>query len=1314
MTGAKKTLSFFLSFVLAFSLMGVPAYADEVVDRKSPESGQKAADEGLSRSSEADKAESAGEKADTTAGEKPEGKAEGGGRENPAGASSSAENASAKKETAPKKESSEEEPKADEAQQKAGDQGDPLDDATVLTAEEAVEFVYIENNVVSLGEEQNIAIGLLTKGGSVDKATLELVKGSSHEKVSLDASAITEGAVLFTASFDDPSSATSYLMSRITFESAGERFAVDFGDSSISSVSVSDEDTTVEVVDEVDSVSSDAADSGKVVYAFDVVSPELAEALTDAADKGEDGVSVLALGDDGSVVAKSSIEEAVQTADAEGVASVSEGDSVVVEDPGVEASEEAASEEVGAGEAAAEEDGAGEAASEEAGADEIAVEGDSADEAAVEAVDDVEAVEGDNADGEEGVEADDEVAADLSVAEPVYAGEGPTDEDPDQSSDSEADADLDAESEEPKSLLDTVIGFFANLFGFDKAWAAVSSARENYLVVAIDPGHGGYDGGASGNGLAEKDVNLSIAKHFQQELSSYTGVSAHLTRSSDVYVGLQQRVDSAVSVGADVFVSVHCNSSSSSAAYGAEVWVPNNSSYLNAETHKAGADLGNKILSKLTALGLSNRGVQTRDCTNNERYPDGSLADYYTVINGARWAGIPGIIVEHAFISNPSDAAKYLGNDAARQKLGVADATGVAQKYSLIKDSAAKASSLVSAKAHVANLGWESTVYDGKVAGTTGKGFGLEAFQLNLQNAAASSGGITYRSNVGGSWQGWVSNGATSGTTGKGKALQAVQINLTGAAASKYDVYYRVHVANVGWLGWAKNGASAGSVGYGYNAEALEVVIVSKGGKAPGSTATPFMRALVTYKAHVQNIGWQSAVSDGAVAGTSGRSLRVEALQIDVNDPECSGDIQARAHVQNIGWQNWTSGLVGTTGKSLRVEALQIKLTGEIAQKYDVYYRTHVQNIGWTGWAKNGASSGSQGYSYRMEAVQIKLVKKGGAAPGSTSGVFYPVQVSYQTHVQNVGWQSMAYNGAVSGTTGRSLRLEGINISLGSAITDAYKGGIQYRTHVQNIGWESGWKSNGATSGTTGRSLRLEAIQIRLTGDVANQFDVYYRVHAQNFGWMGWAKNGESAGTEGYSYRLEGIQIKLVKKGGTAPGSTSNAFKDAYAYSIMGSSQASARQMVAYFKSMGKPYPSVYASKGASSIEQYCKILCEEAQAEGVRAEVLFCQAMKETGWLQFGGDVKAGQCNFGGLGATGGVKGATFPDVRTGLRAQVQHLKAYASTAPLKNACVDPRFGLVKRGSAPEVTDLNGKWAVPGTNYGQDIVAMIRVLKRF
>ena len=96
---------------------------------------------------------------------------------------------------------------------------------------------------------------------------------------------------------------------------------------------------------------------------------------------------------------------------------------------------------------------------------------------------------------------------------------------------------------------------------------------------------------------------------------------------------------------------------------------------------------------------------------------------------------------------------------------------------------------------------------------------------------------------------------------------------------------------------------------------------------------------------------------------------------------------------------------------------------------------------------------------------------------------------------------------------------------------------VGYRTHVQSKGWERTLTLNGRTSGTVGAGKRLEAIQIRLTGELAQHYDIYYRVHAQHFGWLGWAKNGESSGTAGYAYRLEGIQILLVPKGAAAPAS---------------------------------------------------------------------------------------------------------------------------------------------------------------------------------
>jgi competence protein ComEC len=166
-----------------------------------------------------------------------------------------------------------------------------------------------------------------------------------------------------------------------------------------------------------------------------------------------------------------------------------------------------------------------------------------------------------------------------------------------------------------------------------------------------------------------------------------------------------------------------------------------------------------------------------------------------------------------------------------------------------------------------------------------------------------------------------------------------------------------------------------------------------------------------------------------------------------------------------------------------------------------------------------------------------------GMVPESVSAASTP-GVSYQTHIENIGWEADAgiglrSNGEASGTFARSLRLEGIKINLDN---QGYDLGIAYQTHIENIGWEAdagrGWKSNGDMSGTSHQSLRLEAIQIKLTGADASKFDIYYQVHAENFGWLGWAKNGESAGTAGYSYRLEAIRIQIVPKGQGAPTST--------------------------------------------------------------------------------------------------------------------------------------------------------------------------------
>ena len=199
---------------------------------------------------------------------------------------------------------------------------------------------------------------------------------------------------------------------------------------------------------------------------------------------------------------------------------------------------------------------------------------------------------------------------------------------------------------------------------------------------------------------------------------------------------------------------------------------------------------------------------------------------------------------------------------------------------------------------------------------------------------------------------------------------------------------------------------------------------------------------------------------------------------------------------------------------------------------------------------------------------------------------------------------------------------------------------------------------------------------------------------------------------------------------GTAEGGAENGAADASAgaeeaiadgqYPIMGSSSVTVQDMVDYFNDSGETYPSEALSKGgADSIETFCQMYYDEACAEGVRPEVAFAQTMKETGFLQYGGDASIEQFNFAGLGTTGGgVPGNSYPDVRTGIRAQIQHLKAYATTDALAQECVDDRYEYVKKGSAPYVEWLGQQenpegigWAT-GDNYGYDIVSMIREMR--
>ena len=459
----------------------------------------------------------------------------------------------------------------------------------------------------------------------------------------------------------------------------------------------------------------------------------------------------------------------------------------------------------------------------------------------------------------------------------------------------------------------------------------------------------------------------------------------------------------------------------------------------------------------------------------------------------------------------------------------------------------------LSYSAHVSNIGWMGAVAGGETAGTTGRGLPLEALRLVLSDASTGeplgADAISVEAHVAGiGWQPAVGNGGTAGTAGQARAVEALRVRLSGGLSERYTVWYRVHSAEFGWLGWARDGAEAGSAGYGRAAQAVQVAVLPKGDPAPGDTSTPFVDRSseppsVSYRAHVAGIGWQASVSDGALAGTTGQGRALEALSGSVSwYGHGSSSLEVRAHVSNLGWQGWASGAAGTTGRALAVEALQFRLSGEAASSYDVWYRVHCADYGWLGWAKDGASAGTVGLSKAVQAVQVVLVPKGGAAPGPAGGAFRGAG-------ERLSGSALSVSGSPAGSSSSggvlTLGSEGGPV-LGSvaAVVDNLEsdGSVSYRGLLLGSGWQGESSSDGAQLGASGGGLQLKAVRFGLSGALADRYDVWYRSCDSARGWTGWASSGEPSGVESGASGLTAVQVALVAKGGAAPGPTEGAF----------------------------------------------------------------------------------------------------------------------------------------------------------------------------
>lgn len=226
----------------------------------------------------------------------------------------------------------------------------------------------------------------------------------------------------------------------------------------------------------------------------------------------------------------------------------------------------------------------------------------------------------------------------------------------------------------------------------DDSGISTQAARSGKIVVALDPGHDDRDAGASYYGLHEEALTLKIANYCKEELEKYAGVEVYMTRTSSKcpYPNaspaggcITARANAAAKAGAKIFVSFHLNAASS-AAKGAEIIIPNYN--WKSDVGAQGRELATKILNELSSIGLYNRGLYYKTGTDPEyKYPDGSLEDWFTVQVANKYNGIPGIIVEHAFLTNSGDVNNFLNNEDGLKKLGVADATGIAKYLGLTK-----------------------------------------------------------------------------------------------------------------------------------------------------------------------------------------------------------------------------------------------------------------------------------------------------------------------------------------------------------------------------------------------------------------------------------------------------------------------------------------------------------------------------------------------------------------------------------------------------------------------------------------------------
>lgn len=828
---------------------------------------------------------------------------------------------------------------------------------------------------------------------------------------------------------------------------------------------------------------------------------------------------------------------------------------------------------------------------------------------------------------------------------------------------------------------------------------AVALARATGRPIALDPGHSdgleGRDPGATYFGLKEGDLAWATAMYAKKYLEKW-GVQVVVVRGEHEDPSIKTRVQRAVDANACAIISLHYNAGPASAT-GSEVLVPHKVSY-NYDLYLSGQTFADKVNYYLrNKAGIVTRGDGATERGYNDQYgtdyyENGDESDYYGIVRYARQKGILGVIIEHQFISNPTNAAEFkdLGDNSKVDYIGWADAWAIWEMYS--SDTWWNMSGVsVAQKDNDVTL---KPVLTGVVTGAT--------FTYSYVGPDGSK--VTVASNT----------SATSSTftlPASGRyTLYITARSSDGQEITRQTNYDAKIKESYGWRRAAEGWMYSDDNGTAYVNRWLKDddgwhYFDARGVAVSGWFTTPNGKVWYFDAAAPHNA---AVLGQKTISGKSYYFDEINGMAKNtwVHQADDSWSWATENGSLHAGWKHMPNGKWFYFDANNNYHAT----FGLMTDGYKKYYIDQNRGLIYGGWVNlangdwvwlNDDGTLYSGWKYMSngkwfyfdENAEYPLMKTGLVT--TASGSYYVdanngMKVNDWVEMPNNVWAWAQSNGAlVSGwfntPNGKTWYFD----------PNTKEHGALFGLQVINGSYYYFDQSNGLL-----RSQNVTLPDGRVAYADAN--GVLNIKPADN-------NNGGNGGDNRDANNTPADNDSPIEP-------TRGNFSDRT--SVLGAPLVTKEDLQRDFnKRVGSAYPAVYAEKGAATGTDFVNQLWQAAIDEGVRPELLYAQVMIETGNLRFGGDVLPEQCNFGGLGATGnGERGLSFDTVLKGLRAQALHLRAYAGYEPLtvdpsKARDVDPRYGtwiLAKKANI--IRKLAGTWAMD-KNYAVKLVRVMNEL---